>query len=158
MASRKSSKNQTSTLSNILPRVVNSGLLFCVLANFLALAWSVRSVTPKQFHTTETVVTNHFFVVTQRVESVSMPLGGASARVEKASIEIPSQYHFMVVDGNPMIRFFGQTYKVGDMTSYGRVDSIFPDRVSLENGSIFLKNTINPDSVVTPKAVQNDRI
>lgn len=154
MASRKHSHG-SSSFWDLLPKVLNGALLVCVLSNFLALAWSVQSTTPRQVHTLETITTNHFFTVTQRVEVASSSIAGrggdlSSVKVESVGFEISQPYHYMVIDGVPMIRFFGQTFKVGDKTSYGRIYDIYPDRVRLE-GNTYLKNTTNPDGErVTP--------
>lgn len=145
MASRGHKKTSGVDTFAILPKVLNSCLLVCVLFNFLALAWSVRSTTPRTVRTVETVVTNHFFTITQTVERVSSASRDlSSVKVESVGFEVQVPYHYMVIDGKPMIRFYGQTFKVGDTTSYGKIESIYPDRVRLE-GSTFLKNTQNPD-------------
>lgn len=149
MASRKSRKpsvDYSAIWRDVLPRVLNGCLLFCVLFNFLALGYGVIKNNPKEVHHVDSVVTNHFFVVTQFVASVSAPSSVASSFAPDSSQlrEVSASYHYMKVDGRPMFRFFGQNYGVGDMTSYGRVLSVFPDRVTIE-GAIVLRNDRNPD-------------
>lgn len=50
------------------------------------------------------------------------------------------QYHFMRVDGSPLVRLNGQYYSVGDVCAYGRIAEIFPERVYFEDGT-FLSNS-----------------
>lgn len=145
----KNRKNPSFVWSDLLPKVLNACLLVCVVCNFLALAWSVRSTTPKVVRQIDNVVTNHFFTITQLVERVSVssdpsPRSFGASKVESVSLEVPTPYHYMSVNGEPMFKYYGRNYKVGDLTSYGRIEAIFPDRVRLE-GSVFLKNTNNPD-------------
>lgn len=157
MASRKSRKpsvDYSAIWRDVLPRVLNAALLVCVLFNFLALGYGVIKNNPKEVHHVDSVVTNHFFVVTQFVASVSAPSSVLSpVSIDHSQLrEISSSYHYMKVDGRPMFRFFGQNYGEGDMTSYGRVLSVFPDRVTIE-GAIVLRNDRNPDieSLSVPK-------
>lgn len=154
MASRKSRKSAvdySAVWRDVLPRVLNAALLVCVLFNFLALGYGVLKNNPKEIHHVDSVVTNHFFVVTQFVSSVSAPssvLVGGSADSSQLR-EISASYHYMKVNGRPMFRYFGQDYGVGDITSYGRVLSVFPDRVTIE-GAFILRNDRNPDGDTQP--------
>lgn len=154
MASRKSRKpavDYSAIWRDVLPRVLNAALLVCVLFNFLALGYCILKNNPKEVHHVDSVVTNHFFVVTQFISSVSAPssvLSGGS--VDSSQLrEIPASYHFMRVNGRPMFRYFGQNYGEGDITSYGRVLSVFPDRVTIE-GAFVLRNDRNPDGDFLP--------
>lgn len=154
MASRKSRKSAvdySAIWRDVLPRVLNAALLVCVLFNFLALGYGVLKNNPKEIHHVDSVVTNHFFVVTQFISSVSAPssvLSGGS--VDSSQLrEIPASYHYMRVNDRPMFRYFGQNYGVGDLTSYGRVLSVFPDRVTIE-GAFVLRNDRNPDGDILP--------
>lgn len=144
--SRKSAADHSAFWRDNLPRMLNAALLVCVLFNFLALGYGVVKNNPKEVHHVDSVVTNHFFVVTQFISSVSAPSSALSGSVADSSQlrEIPVSYHFMVVNGRPMFRYFGQNYGEGDLTSYGRVLSVFPDRVTIE-GSFILRNDRNPD-------------
>lgn len=149
MASRKSRKravDYSAIWYDVLPRVLNAALLVCVLFNFLALAYGMVKNNPKEVHHVDSVVTNHFFVVTQFVASVSSPSNVPSSSASDPSQlrEISASYHYMRVNGQPMFRYFGQNYGVGDLTSYGRVLSVFPDRVTIE-GAFVLRNDRNPD-------------
>lgn len=162
MASRRrsSKKSDSSFWSDRFPRVVNSCLLVCVLFNFVALAWGVKSSSPKVVHHLDSVTTNHYFVVTQFVASVSAPssvLESKSVDVVQNAVghEIPVKYHYMEVDGAPLIRYYGRNLSVGDIMSYGRIVSIFPDRVALD-GSIYLRNTDNPDELENRRIVKNE--
>lgn len=154
MASRKSRKpavDYSAIWRDVLPRVLNGALLVCVLFNFLALGYGVMKNNPKEVHHVDSVVTNHFFVVTQFVSSVSAPSSALSpGAVDSSQLrEIPASYHFMLINGSPMFRYYGQDYGVGDMTSYGRVLSVFPDRVTIE-GALVLRNDRNPDVDTLP--------
>ena len=146
MASRKRKIKPSSGASSffdVLPKLLNGFLLMGAVFNFVAIAWCASNTSPRVVHSLETVCTNYFFTVTQTVERVSS-LAGSNVKADSVVLEIPLPYHYMVVDGLPMIRFYGQNYSVGQMTSYGRIESIFPDRVKLE-GAAYLKNTTNPD-------------
>lgn len=149
MASRKPRKpavDYSAIWRDVLPRVLNASLLVCVLCNFIALGYGIMKNNPKEVHHIDSVVTNHFFVVTQVVSSVSAPSNVSSSSVSESSQlrEVPASYHYMKVNGRPMFRYFGQNYGVGDLTSYGRVLSVFPDRVTIE-GPLVLRNDRNPD-------------
>lgn len=144
MASRKhSTGDKWKPLRDALPRVVNAGLLFCVLFNFIALYIGVSHTVPKTIHTVDSVTTNHFFVVTQVVERVSRSVdrhAGVTPVVERIGAEVSADYHYMEVNGRPMIHYCGRSYGVGDSISYGRIEAIFPDRVRLSDG-LFMKNS-----------------
>lgn len=49
--------------------------------------------------------------------------------------EVASEaFHYMRVNGRPLFRLNGCNYAVGDVTAYGTVDRIFPERVYLTDG------------------------
>ena len=68
--------------------------------------------------------------------STNLVYSASTNRVEVAV----DQYHYMRVDDVPRIRLNGQTYSSGDVCAYGRISSIFPERVYFDDGS-YLTNT-----------------
>lgn len=90
----------------------------------------------------ETVTTNHLIVVTNYIESVSKPSSPSSASASSSplpDIEILADYDYFMLDGFRYIRYCGRNYGEGAPVSYGRIVTIFPDRVLLDNGK-YLKN------------------
>lgn len=150
---RRKKSDSVSIWQGAFPRVLNSCLLVCCLFNFVALWYGVRSSSPKEVHHVDSVVTNHFFVVTQFVASATSPRGSARDRDiidDVVGKEIPISYHyFLDAYARPMFKFYGHYYAEGDTTSYGKVRKIFPDRVLLD-GPVYLRNTSDPDGVVRP--------
>lgn len=139
MASRKH-KTEKSTAFDFLPKAINTGLLCAALCNFIVVGWGISHTVPQEVHSIDTVVTNHFFTVTQRVENVSRPLGSVgSFAPDSLKLEINQPYHYMVCEGRNMIEYYGKYYRVGDETSYGVIEAIYPDRVRL-SGGLWLKN------------------
>lgn len=153
MASQRRSKSKRlDAFFDVLPKTLNALLLLGAVLNFLVIIWAASKSAPKVVHTVDTVCTNFYFTVTSVVERVAGSSSASSSSVDKsAPLEVVLPYHYMVVDGVPMIRFYGRNFKEGDLTSYGRISSIFPDRVKLD-GEVFLKNSKNPDELV----VQHD--
>lgn len=43
-------------------------------------------------------------------------------------------YHYMRVNGRPLFRLNGHNYSVGDITAYGTVARIYPERVYFDDG------------------------
>lgn len=151
---RKKSGDSAGVWKDTFPRLLNSCLLICCVFNFIALGYGVKSSSPKEIHHVESVVTNHFFVVTQYVSSVSSSAGKlADPLSDIVGKEIPVTYHFMIVDNRPMFKFYGHCYGEGDATSYGRIKKIFPDRVLLD-GPVYLRNSSNPDETRSPPIVK----
>lgn len=90
-------------------------------------------------------VPQHSDVSTNFVASVS------TNRIEVAI----DQYHFMRIDDVPRIRLNGQTYSAGDVCAYGRISSIFPERVYFDDGS-FLTNSRRVFDLVSPRVNYDD--
>lgn len=146
---RRKRSRRLDAFFDVLPKTLNALLLLGAVLNFLVIIWAASKSAPKVVHTVDTVCTNFYFTVTSVVERVSS--SSSSSSVDKPSpLEVVLPYHYMVVDGRPMIRFYGRNFKEGDLTSYGRISSIFPDRVKLD-GEVFLKNSKNPDELVVPR-------
>lgn len=146
---RRSKSKRLDAFFDVLPKTLNALLLLGAVLNFVVIIWAASKSAPKVVHTVDTVTTNFYFTVTSVVERVSSSPSSASSSVKPSPLEVVLPYHYMVVDGVPMIRFYGRNFKEGDLTSYGRISSIFPDRVKLD-GEVFLKNSKNPDELVVP--------
>lgn len=71
--------------------------------------------------------------------STNSPVSFDSCISNRVEIAV-DQYHFMRVNDFPCIRLNGQTYSVGDVCAYGRIISIFPERVYFDDGS-YLSNS-----------------
>lgn len=145
----KAKKKVTTTPSY---KIVHWILFLLVLVNLFVVFRFERDRVPRIVREEILTVSNHVFIVTNVIRSVS----SASSDSHDASIytrtnsqgrlivndpeyEIPLQYHFFQSGTKYFIQIAGFTFGVGDMTSYGRIKSIFPERVLLDNG-YFLKN------------------
>lgn len=77
-----------------------------------------------------------------------------SASTNRVEVAI-DQYHFMRVDDVPRFRLNGQTYSTGDVCAYGRISSIFPERVYFDDGS-YLTNSRRVFDLVSPRVNYDD--
>lgn len=151
---RKSQAAKPVAFEGRFAAVVNAGLIIAALANFLALGWGVWKSEPRVERYDHSVVSNHFFVVTQVVERVSSRVSPPGGGVGSASavVEIDHPYSHMVIDGVPMIRYCGRYYSAGDTISYGRIVAVFPDRLQLEDG-VWIRNTFDPDAQIYARSI-----
>lgn len=72
--------------------------------------------------------------------------------------EVASEsYHYMRVDGQPRFRLNGRNYAVGDLTAYGKVERIYPERIYLDDGG-FISNTRRVFDIVefVPPSARSD--
>lgn len=69
----------------------------------------------------------------------STPSKTPSALSQSTSSGFPSVlYDFFVVNGRRGVQMWGRLFSEGSPTSYGRIVTIFPDRILLEDGSFII--------------------
>lgn len=130
--------------------VLNVLLLLSVVANFIVIFFFERSRKPQVVHSVETVVSNHYNVVTNYVTSLrdlltdndssstSLSSFSVSNVLSRSDNSVTVRYRYFIANV-PCFEYLGEFYKEGSETSYGVVSKVFPDRVLLENG-IWLVN------------------
>lgn len=134
-------------ISEVLSYKVIHWVMFAlVLVNLFVVYRFERDRLPAVVREEITTVSNHVYIVTNVVYGLSDPgkvapapsflstnsLGGV--RVNDPEFEIPLSYHYFTTGSKYYIQIAGFTFGVGDLTSYGRIASIFPERVLLDNG------------------------
>lgn len=140
-----SSKKTISPITSY--KVVHWVLFLLVLLNVVLVFMFERDRLPRVVHEQVTTISNHVYVVTNVIYSVGEHDDTASATNKEGrlilndpSYEIPLSYHFFKSGPRYFIQIAGFTFGVGDMTSYGRIKSIFPERVILDNGYALKNN------------------
>lgn len=128
-------------------KAIHWALFLLVLVNVALVFMFERDRVPRVVHETVTTISNHVYVVTNVVYSVhdheeTEAVTNKEGRLilNDPSYEIPLSYHFYQAGSRYYIQIAGFTFGVGDMTSYGRIKSIFPERVILENGYAIKNN------------------
>lgn len=128
--------------------VLNVLCILLAVSNFVVIFLFERSKAPKIERIYETVTTNHFIVVTNTIVSSSADSPSAVSDSFPGSTldsEILVSYKYFLIDGTRHIEYCGRYFSEGSPTSYGRIVTIFPDRVLLDNGR-YLKNRDFSDS------------
>lgn len=81
---------------------------------------------------------------------------------DKDTVRLTTPYHYFMHNFKRYARIFGRFFSEGSLTSYGRIEIIFPDRILLDDGS-YIVNSHNPEVELTArqqaderKAVNND--
>ena len=142
MKPNKSSKKVLTV--NASYKVVHWVMFLLVLLNLFLIFRFERDRRPVIVRETVTTVSNHVYVVTNVLRGVSsdvetsVQVGPTNdigrIRVNDPSYEIPLSYHMYRSGSRYYVQIGNFQFGVGDMTSYGRIKSIFPERVLLDNG------------------------
>lgn len=138
-------------------KVVHFCMLLLVLVNLFVVYRFESDRKPQTVVQEIHTLSNHVYVVTNvvfnfdnefvdgssssdksRTNYPTNEFGGVKVNAAEYMIDLP--YHYCQVGGRAYIQIAGITFGVGDLTSYGRIDGIFPERVLLDNG-YSLKNT-----------------
>lgn len=128
-------------------KAVHVVLFLLVLVNVYLVYCFERDRSPRIVREQVTTISNHVYVVTNVLKTVSDPaelvgptnsLGGI--KVNDPEYEIPLAYSLITAGGESYIRIGSFKFGIGDRTSYGRIVNMYPERVQLDNG-YFIKNT-----------------
>lgn len=141
MASKRNKKDKAT--APMTYKAVHWALFLLVLLNLFLVFRFERDRKPVVVHETVTTVSNHVYrlEVTNYIDCIESEeifigptneLGGV--KVNDAAFEIPLSYHMYQSGTRYFIQIGSFQFGVGDMTSYGRIKSIFPERVLLDNG------------------------
>lgn len=112
------------------------------IGNLFVVYFFERDRQPRIERHLDTVITNHVIVVTNYIEKASSSFSGDVSSLSPASspdVEILVDYDYFMLDGFRYIHYCGRNYGEGAPVSYGRIVTIYPDRVLLDNGK-YLKN------------------
>ena len=123
-------------------KVIHWVLFLLVVVNVVLVFMFERDRVPRVVHETVTTISNHVYVVTNVVYSIGDNKDDSAAATNKdgrlilndPSYEIPLSYHCYQSGSRYYVQIGNFQFGVGDMTSYGRIKSIFPERVVLDNG------------------------
>lgn len=77
---------------------------------------------------------------------ISSPVSNIPAVSVTNLIPLTVRYHYCILEGIPCFRYYGSLYYTGSDTSLGKVVHIYPDRVFLDSGYVFV-NSYNPDDL-----------
>ena len=143
MAKRVPKKNKFS-VDRFFPLINVLCIVFAV-ANFVVIFLFERSRSPRIERIYETITTNHVIIVTNYIESASaispsISSDPVSATASLSAREILVEYRYFMIGNNRYIDYCGRNFGEGSPTSYGRIKTIYPDRVELEN-DLWLKNS-----------------
>lgn len=145
----KSKQKKSSNGAPLTYKVIHWVLFALVLVNLFLVFRFERDRKPVVVHETVTTISNHVWIVTNFIRSVSSDvsdsrligptneLGGI--KVNDPQYEIPLNYHFTEVNHQRYMCIGSFRFGIGDSTSYGRIVNIFPERVQLDNG-YYIKN------------------
>ena len=104
------------------------------------------------------------FVNTNKSDSVSSPAAPpSSASVSSARSVVSSNvvsrtvstvyYDYFIFQGSRGVRMWDRLYNEGSLTSFGRIDKIFPDRILLEDGGYLVNQKwVGGGGVSRPKS------
>lgn len=126
-------------------KIVHWVLFLLLLVNLIVIFFFERDRQPRTVVETIHTVSNHVYIVTNY-----FPLAGVAADPKLSSVfptnslggrivndpsyEIPLSYQFFTQGYRKFVKIGGFNFTIGDDTSYGRIASIFPERVLLDNG------------------------
>lgn len=141
---KREPKNKKFSVDRFFP-LINVLCIVFAAANFIVIFLFERSRAPKIERIFETVTTNHVIIVTNYIESASSPSPSISSDPVSVSVslsahEIAVDYRYFMIGNNRYIEYCGRHFGEGSPTSYGRIKTIYPDRVELEN-DLWLKNS-----------------
>lgn len=144
--SARRSKKQTST-GNYPVKVLHLLLFGLFLFNAFVIFRFERDRQPVIVEHKYSVTTNRVFIVTNVIKQVSSTSANVSTNasgllsVLDPQREVQLRYHFFVSGGKRGFRFENQTfdYFTGDLTSYGRVEFVGPERLVFDTG-VYVKN------------------
>lgn len=162
------SKRSVSAKKTISPitsyKVIHWVLFLLVLVNVALVFLFERDRVPRVVHEQVTTISNHVYVVTNVIYSIGDKDDSSSATNKEGRLilndpnyEIPLSYHFYQSGSRYYIQVGGFQFGVGDMTSYGRIKSIFPERVLLDNGYALKNNDFEERYGFSQNAIRSRR-
>ena len=145
-------------------KVIHWVLFLLVLVNVALVFLFERDRVPRVVHEQVTTISNHVYVVTNVIYSIGEKDDASSATNREGRLilndpnyEIPISYHFYQSGSRYYIQIGGFQFGVGDMTSYGRIKSIFPERVVLDNGYALKNNDFEERYGFSQNAIRSRR-
>lgn len=123
------------------------------LVNLVYAVWIVRHAITRQVVNVSysepapvdmVAVSNLLEALSRPLPAVSVSDVGSETRSfedQKNPVEISTHflpYGYSVVQGRKYARIYEEYYTEGDMMSYGRISSIFPDRIYLDTGDVVI--------------------
>lgn len=128
-------------LSRSLNGFVPLFIFLALVANLIIVYRFETTRKPQVVYSVERVLIN-----TNSVSSVSVPLTNSVSSVSvvhsstgfSARVSCNANYDYFLYNGVRGVKMWDRFYNEGSLTSYGRIDKIFPDRIILDDGSFIV--------------------